>query len=97
MNPGEPDGGTLPPLSAWVGPVALAVACRPGLWATAARQIVALAPRGWWHRRPPLPVPDPAYLRFRLVTQYGDAGRPPLPADVVSYLHWCRSYRAALR
>jgi hypothetical protein len=56
-----------------------------------------LAAPGWWHRRPWLPLPDPAYLRFRLVTQYGDPEHAPEPADVVAYLHWCRSYRAALR
>jgi hypothetical protein len=85
-----------PPLS-WLGPLARAVALRPGLWSTALRQLWALAPNGWWRRRPWLPVPDPAYLRFRLVTQYGDAAHPPEPQDVVTYLHWCRAYRAALR
>ncbi len=84
-------------MRSWVVPVARAVATRPGLWITALRQIVRLAPRGWWRRRPWLPVPDPAYLRFRMVTQYGDAGHAPEPADVVAYLHWCRAYRAALR
>ena len=56
-----------------------------------------LAAPGWWRHRPWLPVPDPGYLEFRLITQYGDAGHPPEPADVVAYLHWCRAYRAALR
>jgi len=32
-----------------------------------------------------------------LVTQYGDATHTPEPGDVVTYLHWCRAYRAALR
>jgi hypothetical protein len=85
------------PSLAWVAPVARAVAIRPGLWWTAVRQLRALAPNGWWRHRPWLPVPDPAYLRFRLVTQYGEATHPPEPADVVTYLHWCRAYRAALR
>ena len=89
--------GTEAPTLSWLGPVARAVAVRPGLWWTAVRQIWALAPNGWWRRRPWLPVPDPAYLRFRLVTQYGDAGHAPEPGDVVAYLHWCRAYRAALR
>jgi hypothetical protein len=44
-----------------------------------------------------LPVPDPDYFRFRMLTQYGDADHAPEPADVVAYLHWCRSYRAVLR
>ena len=87
----------LPPARTWAGPVLVALVRRPGLWATAVRQVVRLAPTGWWRRRPWLPVPDPAYLRFRLVTQYGDGDHPPEPADVVTYLRWCRSYRAALR
>ena len=74
-------------------PVAAAVAARPRLWATALRQAVALAPARWWRARPPLPTPHPAYLRFRLVTQYGDASHRLDPADVVAYLDWCRRYR----
>ena len=82
---------------AWIGPAFLAVLRRPGLWRTAVRQVRVLAAPGWWRRRPWLPLPDPAYLRFRLVTQYGDPDHAPEPADVVAYLHWCRAYRAALR
>ena len=40
-----------------------------------------------------MPTPDPDYLRFRLETQYG-TDQAPDPADVVTYLHWCRSIRA---
>ena len=36
--------------------------------------------------------PDPAYLRFRLETQYG-SDHDPEPDDVVTYLHWCRTFR----
>lgn len=74
-----------------------AVAARPSLWATAVRQIVVLAAPGWWRRRPFLPLPDREYMRFRMVTQYGDPDHPMEPADVVAYLHWCRAYRRALR
>jgi hypothetical protein len=35
-------------------------------------------------------LPDRAYLRFRLETQYGDPDRRPTAADVVSYLRWCQ-------
>lgn len=73
----------------WVG-AGLVVARRPELWTTALRQLVRLAPTGWWRRWPPLPRPDPAYLRFRLQTAYGGEGRDPEPADVVTYLAWCR-------
>lgn len=70
-----------------------AVLLRPWLWRTALR----LAPRGWWRRKPYLPVPDPVYLRFRMVTMYGDATHPPEPDDLVVYLEWCRRFQAARR
>ena len=69
-----------------------AVLVRPSLWGVALVQLFRLARPGWWHRWPPLPAPDPAYLRFRLVTAYGDPDRAPEPDDVVTYLHWCRSW-----
>lgn len=71
---------------------AAAVLVRPWLWVTAVRQLRRLVPDRWWSRRPHLPVPDPAYLRFRLVTAYGGAGGDPRPDDVVTYLHWCRAW-----
>ena len=74
----------------WLGGAARAVAVRPWLWVTAVRQVLRLAAPGWWRRWPPVPVPDPAYLRFRLQTQYGDADHLPEPADVVAWLEWSR-------
>jgi len=74
----------------WLARAAMAVAVRPALWLTAVVQLGRLAPAGWWRRWPLLPVPDREYLRFRLVTQYGDPDRQPEPADVVTYLEWCR-------
>jgi hypothetical protein len=70
--------------------VAAAVARRPELWLTAARQARRTAPSGWWRRRPFLPVPDAAYRRFRMITQYGSPDHPPVPEDVLNYLRWCR-------
>ena len=83
--------------AAWLARAAVAVLARPALWGVAVAQVVRLAQPGWWRRRPFLPVPDPAYLRFRLQTAYGDPDREPEPADVVSYLHWCRGFRRVLR
>lgn len=81
---------------AWVRAV-LAVVVRPGLWPTAVRQTVLLAPPGWWRRRPHLPVPDRFYLAFRLETMYGGATLSPEPDDLVEYLRWCRRYRRSVR
>jgi hypothetical protein len=66
-----------------------AVAREPALWATALRQARRSVPRRWWRRRPYLPVPSAAYLRFRLETQYGQSG-PVAAEDVVTFLRWCR-------
>lgn len=82
---------------AWAWRAALAVAVRPSLWGTGLVQLARLAAPGWWRRPPHLPLPDPAYLRFRLQTAYGDPDRPPEPADVVSYLHWCRAWPRVTR
>ncbi len=70
----------------------LAVLARPRLWATALGQLLRLARPGWWHRWPLLPLPDEEYLRFRLVTAYGDPERDPEVADLITYLHWCRAW-----
>jgi len=80
-----------------VGRAAVAIAPHPSLWPTAIAQILRLAPRRWWRRWPPLPVPDAGYLRFRLQTQYGDADREPEPHDLVAYLRWCRGYARVSR
>ncbi len=73
--------------------IVVAVARRPHLWPTAAGQIIRLAAPGWWRRAPFLPRPAPDYLRFRMITQYGDAEHQPEAVDVVSYLDWVRITR----
>ncbi len=78
--------------------VARAVAGRPMLWPTAIAAVWRLAAPRWWRRWPPLPLPDPAYWRFRLLTAYGGRGHAvPDANDIVSYLRWCRGTREALR
>jgi hypothetical protein len=39
-----------------------------------------------------LPLPSKEYLRFRQLTQYGDADAEPTVDDVVRYLDWCRRF-----
>ena len=75
---------------------ALLVAARPWLWATALVQLRRTVPARWWRRPPFVPVPSRAYLRFRLHTQYGEAGAPE-PRDVVTYLEWCRDMARSQR
>lgn len=73
--------------------VVWAVVVRPHLWATALTQTRRLARPGWWRRWPPVPSPDPAYVRFRIETARGDPDHSPDVHDVVEYLTWCRKFR----
>ena len=82
-----------PAVGSAVARVVAALAIRPRLWPTAVGQLFALAPTGWWRRRPFLPLPAPAYLAFRLQTMYGRPRHRPGPDDVVAYLEWCRELR----
>ncbi|HEV2993755.1 MAG TPA: hypothetical protein VG012_05025 [Acidimicrobiia bacterium] len=92
-GPAHPDG-TAPRRGGWWR-VTLAVLARPALWPSALRQTRRLARDGWWHRPPFLPLADPAYLAFRLETQYGRADADPEPADVVAFLRWSSDARSA--
>jgi hypothetical protein len=74
-----------------VAVLAKAVVFRPGLWWTALGALRRLAAPGWWRYRPHLPLPDGALWGFRMVTAYGRIDQTPDPADVISYLEWCRS------
>jgi len=76
----------------WVMSSAAVVIRHPGLWVTALWQMKRLTPNGWWHRWPFLPVPDAAYMRFRMVTAYGGDGGAPQPEDLITYLHWCKAW-----
>jgi len=43
---------------------------------------------GWLRHAPFLPVPDPAYWHFRLVTANGSSGVPISPASMVEAATW---------
>ena len=68
--------------------VVAAVVRRPRLWGTAISALTAFAPRGWWRRRPFLPIPDEEMVRWRVATAYGSSETTIDPADVVTYLEW---------
>lgn len=70
-----------------------AVVARPRLWPAALRQARVLVPSGWWRRAPFLPVPDRAWLRFRLTTAYGDPDAPLGADDLVTWLAWSDTVR----
>jgi hypothetical protein len=52
------------------------------LWAFRARQ--------WWSRAPFLPVPDKAYLQWRMHTAYADEHAVPPMEDVIRFARWRR-------
>lgn len=70
--------------------ILVAVVRRPTLWPTAARAVPALARREWWRHFPFLPLPDRAYLRWRIATAYGSPAARVDEDDVVAYLEWRR-------
>ena len=74
-----------------------AVLAHPSIWGVAVVQLFRLARPGWWRRWPPMPVPDPEYLRFRMQTMYGDPTHEPEPGDLVTYLKWCRRFERSVR
>jgi hypothetical protein len=91
---GRADGRVRRARGSWVRAVA-AVLAHPRLWTTAVRQATSATPPRWWRRPPFLPVPDRAYLRFRLETHYGDDAAPDA-GDLVRYLEWCRGGRRGI-
>lgn len=52
-----------------------------------------LRANGWWRRRPFLPLPDPAYWRFRLVTATGSASGPLRVEEVLEAARWSQRQR----
>ncbi|HET9426398.1 MAG TPA: hypothetical protein VFO55_13595 [Gemmatimonadaceae bacterium] len=44
--------------------------------------------RGWFMRFPFLPLPDREYVRWRMLTAYGDPDIVPPTADVIRYARW---------
>ncbi len=56
------------------------------LWKT----VWAFRRRRWWAQPPFLPVPDRAYLRWRMHTAYADEDAVPPADDVVRFARWRR-------
>lgn len=54
------------------------------------RTVWAFRRRRWWARAPYLPLPDRAYLRWRMYTAYADEGAVPPIEDVVRFARWRR-------
>lgn len=52
-----------------------------------------LRANGWWRRRPFLPLPDPSYWRFRLVTATGSPDGSLDVHDVIAAARWSMRQR----
>ena len=59
---------------------------------TIARDLLRVAwrfrSRRWYKRFPFLPLPARDYVRWRMVTAYGDAAAIPPAEDVIRYAQW---------
>ena len=65
----------------------------PLLAAEAVRFALASAAPGWFRKAPFLPVPEPGYRDWRLITAYGRPGHLPSPVEIEEFLRWRRSIR----
>jgi hypothetical protein len=65
-------------------------AVNPRLAVDLVRTAWAFRRREWWRTPPYLPLPDRAYLRWRMYTAYGDEAAVPPLADVISFARWRR-------
>ena len=63
---------------------------RPRLALDLLRTLWAFRRRGWYGRPPYLPLPDQAYLRWRMYTAYADESAVPPADDVVRFARWRR-------
>ncbi len=73
--------------------VAGLLSVRPGLWATAFRQLFRLAESGWWKRFPFLPIPNQELIEFRSKTQYGSLEVEIEAVDVFAWLVWSKEFQ----
>ena len=63
---------------------------RPRLALDLLRTAWAFRRRDWYRRAPFLPIPDRAYLRWRMHTAYADEVAVPPAEDVVRFARWRR-------
>lgn len=60
----------------------------PSLAAALLRVAWRFRRRQWFRHAPFLPLPDRNYLRWRMLTAYGDADAVPPAEDVARYARW---------
>jgi hypothetical protein len=75
---------------ALTGRLALKALLNPRLALDLIRTAWAFRRRRWWVQAPWLPLPDGAYLRWRMYTAYGDEAAVPPAEDVIRFARWRR-------
>lgn len=70
-----------------------AVVAHPSLAPEALRQLLAVAPRGWWRRPPFLPRPAEGWMAFRAETLGGSPLAQPTAGEFADFLVWSRAQR----
>lgn len=63
---------------------------RPRLAVDLLRLAWSFRARDWYRRAPFLPLPPRTYLRWRMLTAYGDEDAIPTVEDVVRFARWRR-------
>jgi len=84
---------TPPPAGSWTSltlKLATRSLVRPRLALDLITAAWAFRRRGWWSTPPFLPLPDRAYLRWRMYTAYGDEEAVPPAHDVERFARWRR-------
>jgi hypothetical protein len=83
----------MPTSGSWRGLVArlaLRASVNPRLGLDLARLAWSFRARDWYRRPPFLPLPPREYVRWRMVTAYGDPDAVPPLEDVVRFARWRR-------
>lgn len=70
---------------------------RPRLWPALLSAAWAFRPKDWYRRRPFLPLPSKAYMRWRLETAYGDPDAVPPADEIARFVTWSAALRRRMR
>lgn len=76
--------------SALLARLALRAAVRPRLAIDLLRLTWSFRARDWYRRPPFLPLPPGEYVRWRMLTAYGDEHTVPPLEDVINFARWRR-------
>ena len=70
---------------------------RPWVIPHLVRAAWAFRARGWYRRRPFLPLPPRSYVRWRMETAYGEPDHEPTTHEIERYVVWTARMRQMMR